>query len=229
MTSTAQSVTTDKVPAPRQRPGLRERNKADKLRRIQRAARELFVEKGYDNTTTREIAERADVGLGTIFAYAADKRDLLFLIFNSEIETVFKEGQRQAQQEPTLLRQLVAHFRSYYAFYAQQPALSRFMLRELMFYQTGKEARRYQDGRKRLLRSLEELVARAQAEGHLGRAEAPGVIAQAVFAIYAWEVRRCVSVDDPDVEAGLVRLHRMLALLVDGVDAPSAAPRDNGR
>ncbi|MDE1968507.1 MAG: helix-turn-helix transcriptional regulator, partial [Alphaproteobacteria bacterium] len=44
--------------------GLRERSKARKLGNIRRAARELFVEKGYDATTTRAIAKRAGVGLG---------------------------------------------------------------------------------------------------------------------------------------------------------------------
>ena len=33
--------------------GLRERNKLDKLRRIKEAAAELFVRKGFDDTTTR--------------------------------------------------------------------------------------------------------------------------------------------------------------------------------
>ena len=36
--------------------GQRERNKLDKLRRIKDAAREFFVAKGFDDTTTREIA-----------------------------------------------------------------------------------------------------------------------------------------------------------------------------
>jgi hypothetical protein len=36
--------------------GLRERNKLDKFRRIKEAASELFIRKGYDDTTTREIA-----------------------------------------------------------------------------------------------------------------------------------------------------------------------------
>mgnify|MGYP000601076020 CR=1 FL=1 len=34
--------------------------------------------------TTRAIAGRAHVGLGTLFNYADDKRDLVFLIFNEE-------------------------------------------------------------------------------------------------------------------------------------------------
>ena len=39
--------------------GLRERNKLDKLRRIKEAASELFIRKGYDDTTTREIGDQA--------------------------------------------------------------------------------------------------------------------------------------------------------------------------
>ena len=78
-------------PAPRPI-GQRERNKLDKLRRIKDAARELFIEKGFDDTMTREIAIRAGVGLGTIFIYAANKRDLLFLIVNDELENIAKEA-----------------------------------------------------------------------------------------------------------------------------------------
>ena len=62
--------------------GLRERNKLDKLRRIKKAARELFIARGFDDTTTREIAARAGVGMGTVFLYADNKRDLLFLTAN---------------------------------------------------------------------------------------------------------------------------------------------------
>ncbi len=37
-------------------PGLRERNKQEKLKRIQKAAWQLFQQKGFAATTTREVA-----------------------------------------------------------------------------------------------------------------------------------------------------------------------------
>ena len=46
----------------------------------------LFLQKGFDDTTTRAIALRAGVGLGTVFLYAPTKRDLLFLIINEELQ-----------------------------------------------------------------------------------------------------------------------------------------------
>jgi AcrR family transcriptional regulator len=203
--------------------GLRERNKADKLLRIRQAAHELFTEKGYDHTTTREIARRADVGLGTLFSYATDKRDLLFLIFNAEIEQVFAEGERAAREKTLLIDQLIAFFRFYYRFFARQPALSRFMLRELTFYADGTEALRFQKGRDNLLRCLGELVAQAQSAGRIGSREAPALIAQALFATYAAELRGWIGAETPDLEDGLVRLRRMLALLFRGLEPHEGA------
>jgi AcrR family transcriptional regulator len=85
-TSTAQrsesaSRRVPNAPAPRR---LRERNKQEKLARIERAARLLFTQKGFERTTTREIAQRARVGAGTLFLYAKDKRELLLRMFRAD-------------------------------------------------------------------------------------------------------------------------------------------------
>src|SRR5260370_42018218 len=66
-------------------PGRIERSKRDKLERIKRAARKLFGRKGFEATTTREIAAAADIGAGTLFLYAGSKEDLLVLLFREEI------------------------------------------------------------------------------------------------------------------------------------------------
>jgi TetR/AcrR family transcriptional regulator, cholesterol catabolism regulator len=57
--------------------GRRERKKRQVEAGIQRAALELFREKGYEATTVEEIAERADVAKGTFFNYFARKDVLL--------------------------------------------------------------------------------------------------------------------------------------------------------
>ena len=46
--------------------------------RLQRAALELYSERGYDQTTVTEIAKRAGLTERTFFRYFADKREVLF-------------------------------------------------------------------------------------------------------------------------------------------------------
>jgi AcrR family transcriptional regulator len=58
--------------------GLRERKKRATRDALARAGLELFVERGYDETTLAEIAEVAGVSTRTIFAYFPSKEDILF-------------------------------------------------------------------------------------------------------------------------------------------------------
>src|SRR5437763_12314941 len=50
----------------------------DAAGRLQRAAFELYAERGYDETTVAEIADRAGLTERTFFRHFADKREVLF-------------------------------------------------------------------------------------------------------------------------------------------------------
>ncbi|MET7642542.1 helix-turn-helix domain-containing protein [Streptomyces sp. NPDC005426] len=54
------------------------RSGAEARRRLQQAALELYQERGYDQTTTAEIAARAGVNERTFFRHFPDKREVLF-------------------------------------------------------------------------------------------------------------------------------------------------------
>lgn len=72
--------------------GRRERNKQEKLSRIIEAASELFAQRGVDDVTTQEIADKADIGTGTLFLYAKTKGELLLLVQNSNYEHALQRG-----------------------------------------------------------------------------------------------------------------------------------------
>lgn len=197
---------------------LRERNKAQKLAKISRAARTMFVRRGYDATTLRQIAAKAGVGLGTLFSYAVDKRDLLFLIINDDIEAMNARAFAEAPADAPLLDRLVGIFRVFFEFFGRQPNLSRIILKELTFYSAGPQAQRFQNGRLHVLARLAELIAAAQRSGEIGSTEDAREIAYTVFSIYAAEIRQWLGRATPDLEEGLAALRRHFRLLITGLD-----------
>ncbi|MCC4908809.1 TetR/AcrR family transcriptional regulator [Microbacterium sp. cx-59] len=82
------------------RPSRRERAKAEKQRRIMDAARALFAERGVGRVTTQQIADRADVAIGTLYLYAVTKAELLILVQNQKFENAIDDGLAAARRCP---------------------------------------------------------------------------------------------------------------------------------
>jgi AcrR family transcriptional regulator len=71
---------------------LREKQKAERHRRIIEAATELFGEVGYDLANMEMLAERAEVSIGTIYNYYKNKGDLLLSIIATEARQTYEIG-----------------------------------------------------------------------------------------------------------------------------------------
>ena len=74
--------------------GVREKKKARTQESILRAAKKLFVRKGYRNTRIEDIAAEAEVGVGTAYNYFGSKRGLLLGLMNVEITEILIEGEK---------------------------------------------------------------------------------------------------------------------------------------
>jgi AcrR family transcriptional regulator len=203
--------------APRTGESLRERNKREKRARIERAARELFERKGFEAATARAIAARARVGLGTLFLYARDKRDLLFLVFADESRRLFEEAERAVAARPRagLVDALMELFGRFLAFYAERPDLAAALLREFFFRpyepeRLGALSREYAE-------RVEALVERARERGEL-RADLPVPLAAgALFAHYAFWTQAWLGSRVVTREQAEARLREALALQIDGM------------
>lgn len=197
--------------------GLRERKKLDKSHRIRAAARALFRKHGYEATTMRQIAERAHVGLGTLFSYADDKRDLLFLIFNEELDALTGRALSAPRASASLVDQLVAVFRCHYEQFARHPALARLALQELTFYSEGKQAHAFHAIRSRLIGGIEALVAEAQRARRIRTRPGAGVIALQIFFLYAAALRWWIAAPAPHAATGIAALRQALRLQMEGL------------
>ncbi len=81
-------------------PGLRARQKADRDRRILRAAAQLFRETGYDRSKMEAIAALAEVSIGTVYNYYQNKGDLLVAIVSLEVNEVLSAGETLVAAPP---------------------------------------------------------------------------------------------------------------------------------
>ena len=196
---------------------LREKKKLATRDRIRAAAAELFTRHGYGAATMRQIARRAHVGLGTLFNYAEDKRDLVFLIFNEELNAVTDVALAAPRPAQPLLDQLVAVFRAHYRWLAENPALARILLQELTFYSSGKQAATFHNIRQRLIDGIEGLIRKAQAERRIRSREDAALIARHIIFVYSASLRGWIAAPRPRPEAGVADLRKLLALQFDGL------------
>ncbi|MFB8371331.1 TetR/AcrR family transcriptional regulator [Pseudarthrobacter sp. NPDC055928] len=113
--------------------GRRERNKQEKLDRITAAASELFSVHGVDEVTTQQIADKADIGTGTLFLYAKTKGELLLLVQNSSYRDALQRGRAAAEKTPDVLDAVMAIVRPVVECNRTQIDNGRTYLREMIF------------------------------------------------------------------------------------------------
>ncbi|MEC5403955.1 helix-turn-helix domain-containing protein [Paraburkholderia sp. MPAMCS5] len=203
--------------------GVRERNKLEKRDRIMAAARAMFIEKGYEAATTREIAIRAEVAIGTVFVYAKDKRDLLLMIVNDDLDAVNSRTFADIDVSAPLLDQVMAFYRKRYQYWATEPRISRAAVQETFDYLSvspgrGAETLRFYARRSHVMSMLSELISARQRAGEISTEHPANLIASLLMTIYLTEVRRWLAAtENPDVRTGLAHLRKMLSLAMSGI------------
>jgi len=110
----------------------RQQQKDETRRLILDTAYALFEEQGYEKTTTRQLATRAGVAAGTVFQHFPDKASLLVAAFEDDVDAVVDRA-FDTLPAADLRVQLVYLVREVFGFYARSPALSRSLLKEILF------------------------------------------------------------------------------------------------
>jgi len=201
---------------------LRERGKSERQRRIKEAAKAVFSEVGYDAATTREIARRAHVSIGTIFVYARDKRDLLFLMLNDELDPVAEAAWRDLPDGKPVLDRLCALARPWYVYFAGNLTLGRYAFREMTFYEPesedfGEQCTRYRARMHRIESWHGEIIAQGRDRGELKFKGSAAVAGNLIYKIYLAEIRTWIHGTKPDVGQGIKSLRTKFSLVLDGL------------
>ena len=117
------------------RESVRQRQKRRMEVSILDAARTLFAAHGFENTTIRAVADKAGIGLGTVFNYFPDKSSLLVAAFIDDLAKVHAEALVSCSDGSSFLDTFVHYSKHYYAYYANNIPLSRILIKEMLFIQ----------------------------------------------------------------------------------------------
>src|SRR5262245_50493604 len=161
----------------------RERNKAEKLRRIVAAGRFLFQTRGFEATTTAEIAARAGVGAGTFYLYASSKEDLLVAVFKEDVSQAWEDAFALVDPDRSLEEQLRSVFHHVTLFHERDPELARAFFKELLFV-TPPIRETTAEFMATLYERLEKMIMRAQEMGELDPLVPGRHLARSLFSLW---------------------------------------------
>ncbi|SRR5579885_73380 len=203
--------------------GRAERNKRDKRRRIIAAARELFRSKGFDRTTTGEIAERADVGKGTLFFHARSKDELLVMVFQEDMGRTIDRAFASVPKDAPLLEQATHVFGAMLRQNQRDLELARVFAKELAFVKGDHHG--IDAVTDAFFERMGALVRRAQERGEINRSVDPFLLAYNLFALYFSFLIVWMGSQLPRPSPDKPSLRQMLELQIRGLLTSSAACR----
>ena len=212
---------------------------------MRRAAQFVFAEKGYEQATLDEIAERAEFGKGTLYNYFENgKEGLLFAIFDEVYDDLHDMIGTTIGDDATASRTLRRGFHALvvrsFEYYEDRESLFLILIKEahrLCFSNDVQKAAYFQDQQQRLLDALVPAVQSAMAADDIVSLPPQPVAHMMLEVVHDLVVRRCLTdrsaVDDascrPRPDAPLLHdpeaaADFLTSLLFDGLGPSSAAP-----
>ena len=182
------------------------------------SARDLFAELGYDRATLRQIAAKAGLTVGALFKHVTDKRDLIYFIFNEEVDALTDTALAAPRPYQSFFAKMSTMAEYFFRLFANEPVLSRILLVEIVIESPGLHLERYLAIRRRFLEGMAAMVAQAQESGEISPDESPDFIALYLFFTVQASLRRMLaSCARPEWREGHRVYERLLRLQIDGL------------
>ena len=196
----------------------REISRRNSLSKLIATARHLFVEIGYDAATVRKIAEVSGLGMGTVFHYISEKRDLIYLIFNEQAEERSAKSFAAIQPWQDFRAKILTAVESHYQLLSLEPELGRILLAEIEHATPGKHYLRHLEIREMQQKGMEGLIAQAQASGELRDDIPTSTIARTIAFVYTAAARSWINSPNPTWREGLRQFAEVLDVVIKGVE-----------
>lgn len=117
------------------------RRRPESLAKLKRAARKLFVERGYHATRPQDIAREAGLGHGTFYLHYSDKKACFLAFVDDAREELHLFMTARQPAEKTLESRIAANLKAIYEYSAEHPGvLAAAMTDELVIDAEGAQA-----------------------------------------------------------------------------------------
>ncbi|MGI6453960.1 MAG: TetR/AcrR family transcriptional regulator [Syntrophomonadaceae bacterium] len=142
---------------------------------IANAALKIFSQKGYYNTTIRDIAKEVNLGIGGIYAYISTKEDILRIIFDNYLHKLLEELEA-VDSSLSHTDNLINKCRKFFSMNEKNAETIRLMYSELRFVQ--KDLIYYLfDYSNRIIQVFEKIIILGQQNGEFNRNIDPRTVA----------------------------------------------------
>ena len=198
----------------------RARRRQETIDRIETVGWDLFRTKGYEATSTREIAEAADIGAGTLFNYFPEKRALLIHLMQRRLDAAASLA-LQSMRDAPLETRVIQLFSALTRCYASERRLSRMFVKELLFTDgtLREETAAWTFG---LVKEVAAIVEDAQRRGEIDPAIAALELAQQIFSTHYFGLVTWLGGTIPSQTAQEAQFEAALRLLLRGLDLQAA-------
>ncbi|MDH3201317.1 MAG: TetR/AcrR family transcriptional regulator [Myxococcales bacterium] len=198
----------------------RARRKEETLRRIEEVGWGLFTTQGYEATSTREIADAADIAAGTLFNYFPEKRSLLIHLMQRQIDDAANSA-FETMEASSLEEQLTYVFSALTRCYARERRLSRVFIKELLFTDGSQRAdtTAWTFG---LVSRVAGLIGQAKRRGELDSSVDAMDAAQQVFSMHYFGMVTWLGGTIPSRTAQEKQFQTALSLLFRGIRRTAA-------
>lgn len=195
------------------KPTQRTAQKEATRKTILRVAEKLFAEKGFNDTTTRDIAREANIAIGTVFLHFPDKPSLLAATLHEGIEEVLQNAYTTLPDDLLIKEKLSYLARALYAHNFQTPVLTTILLKETLFME-GEWGEVFQGQSMGFIAKVIELLTEAQKRGELKADANCPLIAMAFFSNYFMLLINALREKNPNTDTQVGLLSQLVDIIL---------------